>query len=159
MKNRNVSRASGHLGPMSVDFDRAVVLELKPFGGHVTGATNYWTEIQKAHWKCAMRWRRAVEGALSESGLTFTQWLVLDALKELVDETADAAIQNQIAARVELDRGTISLVMRTLVDKHLVDRAPDITGRAWRALLTRRSASLLQEQTAEIEAASELAQR
>ena len=29
-------------------------------------------EARKAHWKCAMRWRRAVEGALSGAGLTFT---------------------------------------------------------------------------------------
>ena len=106
-----------------------------------------------------MRWRRAVERALTGTGLTFTQWLVLDALRELIAETRDAAIQNEIAARVELDRGTISLVMRALEKKQLVDRAPDITGRALRIWLTLRAEALLREQAAGIEAASWVVER
>ncbi|HWZ89630.1 MAG TPA: MarR family transcriptional regulator [Polyangiaceae bacterium] len=106
-----------------------------------------------------MRWRRAVERALVGTGLTFTQWLVLDALRELIAETRDAAIQNEIAARVELDRGTTSLVMRTLEKKGFVDRAPDITGRALRIWLTDPAEVLLREQAAGIEAASWGAER
>jgi DNA-binding MarR family transcriptional regulator len=101
-----------------------------------------------------MRWRRAVEEALTGTGLTFTQWLVLDAVQELIAETDDAVIHNEVAARLELDRGTISLVMRTLERKQLVDRAPDITGRAWRVWLTDRAVSVLRDQAARIEASS-----
>jgi DNA-binding MarR family transcriptional regulator len=127
--------------------------------GRVDSTASGWTETRKARWKSAMRWRRAVERALAGTGLTFTQWLMLDALRELIAETRDAAIQNEIAARVELDRATISLVMCTLERKGLVDRAPDITGRALRIWLTLRAEALLREQAAGIEAASWVAER
>ncbi len=85
----------------------------------------------------AMRWRRAVEGVLSEGAraqaataarLTFTQWLVLDALRELIADTGDAINQREVAEHVELDHGTISLVMAKLDKKGLVDRGSDLTG-------------------------------
>jgi hypothetical protein len=41
-----------------------------------------------------------------------------------------------------------------LEKKQLVDRAPDITGRAWRSWLTRPAEALLRERAAGIEAAS-----
>jgi DNA-binding MarR family transcriptional regulator len=116
------------------------------------------TDTHKARWKAAMRWRRGVDVALARTGLTFTQWLVLDALRELIAETDDAAIQIEVAARVELDQGTVSLVMRTLADKGLVDRAPDITGRAWRIYLTEPAERLLREAADEIETRSARAQ-
>ena len=112
------------------------------------------TNARTAHWKSAARWRRAVEKALAGSGLTFTQWFVLDGLRELIVETDEAATQTEVAARVELDQGTISLVMATLDRKDLVDRGPDITGRARRTLLTDRSKRLLSDVAAAIEAAS-----
>jgi DNA-binding MarR family transcriptional regulator len=112
------------------------------------------TAVQKGRWKAAMQWRRAVEGALAGTGLTFTQWLLLDALGELTAETNDAAIQSEVAARVGLDQGTVSLVMGTLADKALVDRAPDITGRAWRTYLTKRAQQILRDTAAEIESRS-----
>jgi DNA-binding MarR family transcriptional regulator len=112
------------------------------------------TEVQKGRWKAAMRWRRAIDGALRGTGLTFTQWLVLDALGELIAETKEAATQCEVAARVGLDQATISLVMRTLAEKWLVSRAPDYTGRAWRVLLTPRAERLLRDAATKIEAAS-----
>jgi len=116
------------------------------------GATN--TDARKAHWKSAARWRRTVEAALEGTGLTFTQWFVLDALQELIVETDEAATQTEVAARVELGHGTVSLVMGTLARKYLVDREPDFSGRAWRTLLTDRSRRLLCDVAAAIEAAS-----
>ena len=116
------------------------------------GTTN--TDARKAHWKNAVRWRRAVEAALAGTGLTFTQWFVLDALRELIVETDEAATQTEVAARVELGHGTVSMVMGTLARKYLVDREPDFSGRAWRTLLTDRSRRLLCEVAAAIEAAS-----
>jgi hypothetical protein len=74
-----------------------------------------------------------VERALAGSGLTFTQWLVLEALDELIAERDEAAMQFEVAVRVGLDQDTISLVVRTLADRALVDRGPDFTGKAWRA--------------------------
>jgi DNA-binding MarR family transcriptional regulator len=113
----------------------------------------------------AMRWRRAVESALREGAparalggvrLTFTQWLVLDALRELIADTDDAVNQREVAERVELDHGTISLVMATLEKKGLVDRGSDLTGRGWRIFVTTRGARLLRDTAAPIEAVSRL---
>jgi DNA-binding MarR family transcriptional regulator len=112
------------------------------------------TEAQKARWFAAMRWRRHVESVLAVLGITFTQWLVLDALRELVAETEDAVSQNDVARRLELDRVTISGVMRTLERKWLVSRGIDITGRAWRVFLTDEADSLLREFAPAIEAIS-----
>jgi DNA-binding MarR family transcriptional regulator len=75
-------------------------------------------------WLAAMRWRRAVEGELSEIGLTFTQWLVLEATHELSEESGDAVNQSEVARRLELDRMTVSQVMRSLERQGLVDRGP-----------------------------------
>ncbi|MET0792344.1 MAG: MarR family transcriptional regulator [Polyangiaceae bacterium] len=100
-------------------------------------------DLQKAAWFAAMRWRRAVEAVTARCGLTFTQWLVLDAIRELHQETGDASIQNEIAVRVELDRSTVSQVMRALESKGLVDRGIDFIGTAWRTLLTERAVTLL----------------
>jgi DNA-binding MarR family transcriptional regulator len=72
------------------------------------------TEARKREWILAMRWRRRAEAALSQAGLTLTQWIVLDALRELIAETEDAVSQNEVCDRVELDRSTISSVMRRL---------------------------------------------
>ena len=102
-------------------------------------------DLQKARWFAAMRWRRAVEEVTLQVGLTFTQWLVLDAIRELYAETGDASIQNEISVRVELDRSTVSQVMQKLERKGLVDRGIDIIGTAWRTLLTERAKSLLIE--------------
>lgn len=101
-----------------------------------------------------MRWRRGLEAVVAPAGLSFTQWLVLEALRQLISETGDAVNQNEVARRLELDRMTISAVMRRLEQKQWVDRASDLTGRAWRIFLTRRAAALLRQQSAEIEALS-----
>jgi DNA-binding MarR family transcriptional regulator len=111
-------------------------------------------DLQKAAWLAAMRWRRAVERVTSQAGLTFTQWLVLDAIRELFQETGDASIQNEIAVRAELDRATISVVMRNLERKGLVDRGIDMIGTALRAFLTQRAVSMLDELRPRISAAS-----
>ncbi len=86
------------------------------------------TEARKARWFAAMRWRRQVEALLAGVGVTFTQWLVLDALRELIAAMEDAVSQNDVARRLELDRVTVSEVMRALERKQLVSRGIDITG-------------------------------
>ncbi|MES1177745.1 MAG: MarR family transcriptional regulator [Myxococcales bacterium] len=109
---------------------------------------------QKASWLAAMRWRRAVERVTRQADLTFTQWLVLDAIRELFEETGDASIQNEISVRAELDRATISVVMRNLERKGLVDRGIDMIGTAWRTFLTKRAVSVLDELRPKISAIS-----
>jgi DNA-binding MarR family transcriptional regulator len=87
-------------------------------------------------WKAAMRWRREVERELAAVGLTFIQWLVLDAAAALVDERRDAVSQLDIGRRVELDKATISDVMTRLVMRGLVDRDIDDKGICYRIYIT-----------------------
>jgi hypothetical protein len=63
------------------------------------------TRARKAEWFAAMRWRRRVEATLREVKVTFTQWLVLSAAQELIEERRDAVSQKEIAARLESSAG------------------------------------------------------
>ena len=112
------------------------------------------TSTRKAEWFRAMRWRRRVAAAFADARLTFTQWLVLEAARELIAEHEDAVNQNQIAARVELDRSTVCQVMLTLQDKSLVSRDIDITDREMRIWLSSEAMQLLDEYRGRLEAIS-----
>jgi DNA-binding MarR family transcriptional regulator len=114
------------------------------------------TELRKAEWLSAMRWRRRVESACAArlTGLSFPQWLLLHATRRLIEETEDAVIQAQIAARIELDQATVSQMVRRLEDRQLIDRGGDMTGKAWRLYLTDDATRLLRELDEPIEVAS-----
>jgi len=77
-----------------------------------------------AHWRAGMRWRRRVELELQRLGLSFAQWLVLDCIAALHCETDDAVSQLQVGQRLELDKATISQLMKRLDERALIDRAP-----------------------------------
>lgn len=86
----------------------------------------------------AWRWRRAVESELRSLELTFTQWLVLDATSRAIATERDAVSQSDVARTCELDRMTVSQVMKTLAERGLVDRGPSAEGPAYRIFLTQR---------------------
>ncbi|HEY3256962.1 MAG TPA: winged helix DNA-binding protein [Polyangiaceae bacterium] len=112
------------------------------------------TELRKAEWLSAMRWRRRVESACAASCLSFPQWLLLHSAQRLIEETEDAVIQAQIAARIELDQTTVSQLVRRLDERQLVSRGGDITGKAWRIYLTDEAIQLLRDLDDPIEALS-----
>ena len=112
------------------------------------------TELRKAEWLEAMRWRRRVESACAASELTFPQWLLLHSARRLIEETQDAVIQAQIAARIELDPTTVSQVVRRLEARQLISRGGDMTGKAWRVHLTDEASRLLRVLDDPIEATS-----
>ena len=120
----------------------------------MTGSVEVATQERRQEWLAAMRWRRRVEAVLREAGLTFTQWLVLVAARELIRETGDAVSQRQIADRVELDEATLSQVMRTLDKKGLVSRGPDMFCKAWRVFIDREAERVLDDYRGHLEAAS-----
>lgn len=94
-----------------------------------------WAE-GKERWLAAMRWRRQIEELLQPFELTFARWLVLEATDELVREQDEPVTQSAVAARCELDKMTVSQVMRTLTERGLVDRGPAFGRPAYRLLLT-----------------------
>lgn len=112
------------------------------------------TDVRKAQWLAALRWRKQIQAVCTRQGLTFPQWLLLDSIRQLIAETGDAVIQAQVAARLELDEPRISEITRQLEEKELVDRGEDISGKAWRVILTTKAKRLLRELEANIEFAS-----
>jgi DNA-binding MarR family transcriptional regulator len=118
------------------------------------GATG-GVEQAREGYLAAWRWRRRVEAALRDVGLTFTQWLVLDAAERAIEAQRDAVNQSDVARTTELDRMTVSQVMRTLADLGMVDRGPSASGPAYRIFLTRKGKHLLREAEASIRTASE----
>jgi DNA-binding MarR family transcriptional regulator len=96
-----------------------------------------------------------VEVVLESSGLTFTQWLVLDATRTLIRATQDAVSQGDVAAHLEMHRATVSEAMIALDRQGLVDRGPAPDGPSWRVILTQKASELLQLLDPLIESASE----
>ena len=109
---------------------------------------------RRVEWLMAMRWRRSVEAALRACGLTFTQWLVLEALQTLIREREDAVSHSDVAVYLELDRATVGAVMRLLQDKGLVSHGDAYMSKAWRVILTGKSKALLALQRERLEAVS-----
>jgi DNA-binding MarR family transcriptional regulator len=79
---------------------------------------------------------------------------LLHSAQRLIEETEDAVIQAQIAARIELDQTTVSQLVRRLDERQLVSRGGDITGKAWRIYLTDEAIQLLRDLDDPIEALS-----
>jgi DNA-binding MarR family transcriptional regulator len=105
-------------------------------------------------WRAAMHWRRVVEAELAGLDLTLAQWLVLQALSELVATQGDAVSQAKVAAHLEMDRVTVSQIMRLLDRRGLVSRGPDLTGPALRIWVTAAGGRLLARAKPRFEAAS-----
>lgn len=107
--------------------------------GRATAATR----AKRLQWSAARRWRRRVEVVIADSGLKFFEWLVLDALRLLIEATDDAVIQNDLALHLELDRNTVSRAVTALAEAGYVSRGIDVTGRAWRLWLTDEGEAIL----------------
>jgi DNA-binding MarR family transcriptional regulator len=105
-------------------------------------------------WKRAMRWRQIVEKELKPLGLSFVEWLVLDATRHMVRRRGDAVSQNQVAERTGLDRMTVSRAMAVLDRQGFVSRGPDMYCIAYRVFATEEGRALADACSAIIEAAS-----
>jgi DNA-binding MarR family transcriptional regulator len=93
----------------------------------------------------AWRWRRSAEAELRPLGLTFAQWLVLEATQDLEREQRDAVSQVAVAQRVELDRATTSQIMTALSELGMVDRGPSMSGPAYRIIVTQKGRRCLRD--------------
>jgi DNA-binding MarR family transcriptional regulator len=111
-------------------------------------------ELKKRQWWAAVRWRERMRAYLSTSGLTFTEWLVLDTTWSLVNRTGDAVSQNELARDLELDALTIWHAMAVLDHRGLVSRGCSISGKAWRVFVTSKGADLLRTIKPGLEGAS-----
>ena len=116
-------------------------------------------EDRRASAAARMRWRDArlfqihVQQLLASEQVTFMQWLLLETIQELRDETRAAASQIAIAERAGLTRMVVSYWMIVMDEDALVDRGPDADGRAYRVLLTSLGERTLQRCNELLEAA------
>jgi len=127
--------------------------------GGVTSGLGLVTQLRMAEWRAAKRWRVRVALALKGAGVTFAEWQVLAAVKELIveeDPFRDAVNHSQVAAHLCVDRSAVLPLMRALERKRLVSHGPSATGVEWQVLLTSEGAALLEANQVAIEQASRL---
>jgi len=111
-------------------------------------------ELKKRQWLSAVRWRQRVKASLAPSGISFTEWLVLDTAWALMHRTGDAVDQNELGKALELDGLTVWHAMAVLDHGGLVSRGCSISGKAWRVFVTRKGADLLRAVQCAVERAS-----
>jgi len=111
-------------------------------------------ELKKRQWLSAVRWRQRVKACLAPSGISFTEWLVLDTTCSLMHRTGDAVNQNEVGKALELDGLTIWHAMAVLDHRGLMGRGCSMSGKAWRVFVTRKGADLLRAVQPGLEGAS-----
>jgi hypothetical protein len=86
--------------------------------------------------------------------VTFTQWMLLQAIGELVRETRDAVSELSVARRTGVDRTTVAQVVWKLVRDHLVSAGPDAVWPGLRLFLSADGEALAREGAQRVESAS-----
>jgi hypothetical protein len=90
----------------------------------------------RKRWRDARAFQADVQTVLAGFAIQFMEWLLLETLHELIDETGDAVSQSAIAERAGLTRKVASYWLILMSETALVDRGPCSEGTAWRVLLT-----------------------
>lgn len=90
----------------------------------------------RRRWRDARAFQADVRKTLARQRVSFMEWLVLETLRELCDETGGPVSQNLVADRAGLTRQVASYWMIVMSETDLVDRGPSATGHAWRVILT-----------------------
>jgi len=96
-------------------------------------------------WQTTMQWQRKMNRALSEVGLTHTQFVILIALAWLLRSSKNVT-QKEIAEHSKTDRMMVSKILRTLQKNGLLERIEHETDtRAKCVFLTEKGIEILQE--------------
>ncbi len=111
-------------------------------------------EVKKRQWLAALRWHQQIKTCLASSGMTFTEWLVLDATWSLVSRSGDAVSENELKSALEIDALTIWHAMAVLDHRRLVSRGCSMSGKGWRVLVTSEGVDFLRALKPHLEAAS-----
>ena len=75
-------------------------------------------------WRVAMKWRTAVDSAVSSLGLTHAQYSVLSSLRGMTRAGSNPS-QRELADHTGLDPIYISKLVRTMEESGLVERSRD----------------------------------
>ena len=87
----------------------------------------------RQRWRQSRQFQTRAQKALG--GYAFFEWLLLEALQELLDETGDAVSQIQVAERAGLTKMLTSYWMSDMAERGLVDRGPALDGRSYRIIM------------------------
>lgn len=113
-------------------------------------------ELKKRQWLSAVRWRQRVKACLASSGLSFSEWLVLDAAWSLMQRTGEAVSQSVVGKELDLDDLAVWHALAVLDHRGLVSRSRSISGKAWRVFVTGTGEALLRAVQPGLEGASAL---
>lgn len=102
------------------------------------------TAAARKRWREARAFQADVQVTLSAQRVQFMEWLLLETVRELCDETCGAVSQNMVAKRAGLTRQVASYWLIVMSENGLVDRGPCALGVAWRVILTELGKRTLQ---------------
>jgi DNA-binding MarR family transcriptional regulator len=108
--------------------------------------------VARTIWQAGERWRRAVARQLKSIGLTFKEWLVLDAAWQLMLEKGDAVSQAEVARQSGLNQMAVSRSMAVLDRRGWVSRGPAMEGLAWRVWVIGQGECILREAQKRVDA-------
>jgi hypothetical protein len=94
-------------------------------------------------WRAARDFQTEVQRALGSTA--FIEWLLLETLQDLLDETRDAVNQAAIAQRAGLTKMVTSYWMAAMAEEGLVSRGPALDGRAYRIFIDELGELVLRE--------------
>lgn len=93
-------------------------------------------KLQRERWRDAKRFQHRVHAALGKLRVSFSEWLLLSLIAELMPEHGENISQNSLALGTGLTRMTAGYWIRLLERKGWVDRGEHDNPRAWGVILT-----------------------
>ncbi len=109
--------------------------------------------VARERWRVARRFQMDVQRALSQQGVTFMEWLLLQTIEEMYEETPERVSQSALAHRTGLSRAVVSYWMREMEEYGMVDRGEHYDPRAWSVILSGMGRLTLQRCNERLEAA------
>jgi len=95
------------------------------------------TARARKRWRDARAFQVDVQATLARDCMQFMEWLLLETVQELIDETRSAVSQSAVAERAGLTRQVASYWLTSMSEAALIARAPEGDGRAWGVLPTK----------------------
>lgn len=102
------------------------------------------TTACRERWRDARRYQAKAQKALAGTDISFVEWLLLEALAELVRETGDAVSQQAVAARAGVSPVVASYWMSDMEEDCLLDRGLGEDTRSYLLLLSEDGVEALQ---------------
>lgn len=111
------------------------------------------TSELRRHWRSAQIFETSVKQVLALAGVSFAEWLLLEALRELREPHRDGLHQAELARATGLSARVVSYWMIRMSEDGLVDRGEGDDPRQWGVMLAERGENTLRACHERLEAA------